>query len=694
NVTINANPVATATSNSPVCVGKPLTLTGGPNGMTTYSWSGPLAYSNNTQSPTVSASATAGMAGIYTITVTNGNGCTSTASTNVVINAVPVATATSNSPVCVGKPLTLTGGPNGMTTYSWSGPLAYSNNTQSPTVSATATLGMAGTYTITITNGNGCTSTASTVVVVNANPLATASSNSPVCIGQPLTLTGGPNGMTTYSWSGPLAYSNNTQSPTVSASATAGMAGIYTITVTNANGCTSTAATNVTVNASPVATAVSNSPVCVGKPLTLTGGPNGMASYSWSGPLAYSNNTQSPTVSASATAGMAGIYTITVTNAGGCTSTASTNVIVNALPVATAASNSPVCIGQPLTLTGGPNGMTTYLWSGPLAYSNNTQSPTVSASATAGMAGIYTITVTNANGCTSTATTNVTVNALPVATAASNSPVCIGQPLTLTGGPNGMTTYSWSGPLAYSNNTQSPTVSASATAGMAGIYTITVTNGNGCTSTASTNVTINANPVATATSNSPVCVGKPLTLTGGPNGMTSYSWSGPLAYSNNTQSPTVSATATLGMAGTYTITITNGNGCTSTASTVVVVNANPLATATSNSPVCIGQPLTLTGGPNGMTTYSWSGPLAYSNNTQSPTVSASATAGMAGIYTITVTNGNGCTSTATTNVTINANPVATATSNSPVCVGKPLTLTGGPNGMTTYSWSGPLAYSN
>src|SRR5674476_479074 len=97
-----------------------------------------------------------------------------------------------------------------------------------------------------------------------------------------------------------------------------------------------------------------------------------------------------------------------------------TTVVVNALPVATATNNGPVCVGTPLTLTG-PAGMTTYSWTGPLGYTNTTQSPTVSASATLGMAGVYSLVVTNASGCSSAAvTTTVVVNALPVATATNN----------------------------------------------------------------------------------------------------------------------------------------------------------------------------------------------------------------------------------------------------------------------------------
>ncbi|MDP2386059.1 MAG: gliding motility-associated C-terminal domain-containing protein [Bacteroidota bacterium] len=656
-VTVNALPVATASNNGPVCAGQSLTLTGGPAAMTTYAWSGPNTYSSGSQSPTVSATATAAMAGTYTLVVTNGSGCQNTATTAVTVNALPSATASNNGPVCAGQALNLTGGTNGMTSYTWSGPSAYANGTQSPTVSATATAGMAGTYTLTISNGT-CSNTATTAVTVNTLPSATASANTP-CVGAALNLTGGANGMTSYTWSGPSAYASGTQSPTVSASATAGMAGTYTLTVSNGT-CTNTATVAVTVNTLPIATASSNTP-CVGSPLTLTGGNNGMTSYSWSGPNTYASASQSPTVSATATAGMAGTYTLTISN-GTCSNTATVAVTVNALPNATASSNTP-CVGAPLNLTGGANGMTSYSWSGPGAYANGTQSPTVSATATAGMAGTYTLTVSNGT-CTNTAVTTVTVTALPNATASANTP-CVGAPLNLTGGANGMTSYTWSGPSAYASGTQSPTVSATATAGMAGTYTLTISNGT-CSNTATVAVTVNALPSATASSNTP-CVGTPLNLTGGTNGMTSYTWSGPSSYGSGTQSPTVSASATAGMAGTYTLTVSNGT-CSNTATVAVTVNALPTATAASNSPVCIGNPLTLTGGNNGMTSYTWSGPSAYANGTQSPTVSATATAGMAGTYTVTIIDGNGCQRTATTAVTINTLPSAVGTSTA-VCAG-------------------------
>jgi hypothetical protein len=83
-------------------------------------------------------------------------------------------------------------------------------------------------------------------------------------------------------------------------------------------------------------------------------------------------------------------------------------------------------------------------------------------------------------------------------------------------------------------------------------------------------------PTATASNNGPVCEGDALNLIGGPASLTSYSWSGPNSFSNTTQSPSVSSSATIAMGGIYTLTVTNANGCKDTANTLVNVTAGSL----------------------------------------------------------------------------------------------------------------------
>ncbi|NMC37081.1 MAG: T9SS type B sorting domain-containing protein [Bacteroidales bacterium] len=627
-------------------------------------------FSALTLTYTITGSPTAVGAYTYSLQTSGCVGVISGAITVIPDQAIALTSApgTNSQTVCANSPIT-------NITYSVSGSGTGANVTGLPsgvtgsysagifTISGTPSASVSGVFNYTVTTTGSCNpATALGTITVNALPNATASNNGPVCVGDQLTLTGGPSGLQySYSWTGPAGFSSSQQNPVVSNNATLAMAGTYSLTVTNnLTSCHNSATTEVVVNDVPVASASSNSPVCVGSPINLIGGPSGSYTYLWTGPNGFSSNQQNPVIP-SATASMGGTYTLTVSS-GSCQGTASTNVTVNSLPAATASSNSPVCVGTTLSLTGGPSGSQySYSWTGPQGFGSNQMSPTVSTSATLLMAGTYTLTVTNNNtGCRGTATTNVTVNPLPVATASSNSPVCVGSPLILAGGPSGMNTYSWTGPNGFTSNTRNPTVSSSATISMAGTYTLTVTNSNGCLGTASTTVVVNAAPVATASNNGPVCTGTELRLTGGPSGMISYSWSGPGGFTSSLQNPTVSAAATTAMAGVYTLTVTNGTNCSSTATTSVVVNPSPVAVASNNGPLCVGSALNLTGGPSGMTTYSWTGPNNYTANTMSPVVSQNATLTMGGIYTLTVTNSNGCRDTATTLVNIYAVPVAEA----------------------------------
>ena len=86
-VTVAAPPTVTAGSNSPLCIGGTILLTA--TGGNSYSWSGPNGFTSTDQNPTI-ANATTGMSGTYTVTVTDGNGCTGSAQTTV--SVVPQAT--------------------------------------------------------------------------------------------------------------------------------------------------------------------------------------------------------------------------------------------------------------------------------------------------------------------------------------------------------------------------------------------------------------------------------------------------------------------------------------------------------------------------------------------------------------------------------------------------------------------------
>jgi gliding motility-associated-like protein len=694
-ITITPTPATpTATSNSPVCSGSTITLSTPAVSGGTYSWTGPSAFTSTLQNPT-RPSATAGMAGTYSVTVTAG-GCTSAAGTvNVVVNPTPAApTATSNAPICAGSTLNLSASNIAGATYSWTGPNSFTSALQNPSIPA-ATIAASGTYSVTATVA-GCTSSAGTIAVtVSPQPATPApSSNSPVCAGNTINLSTPAVVGATYSWTGPNGFTSALQNPTVT-NAQAANAGTYSVTVT-VGGCPSNAGTvSVVVNPTPATPApTSNSPICTGSTINLSTPAVVGATYSWTGPSAFTSTLQNPT-RPSATLAMSGTYSVTVT-VGGCTSAIGTvNVTVNPTPAApTASSNSPICAGSNLNLTATNVVGATYTWTGPNSFSSTTQNPTISGATTAA-SGTYSVTVTVA-GCTSVAgTTAVTVNPIPATpTAGSNSPVCTGNTITLTTPAVVGATYSWTGPSAFTSTLQNPT-RPGATLAMAGTYSVSVTQ-NGCSSAAGTvNVVVNATPSApVATSNSPICAGSTLNLSASNIVGATYSWTGPNSFSSSLQNPSIS-NATTAASGTYSVTASVA-GCPSAFGTVAVtVNPIPATPApTSNSPICVGQTLNLNTTAVVGATYSWTGPNSFSSSLQNPSITG-VTSAAAGTYSLTVTV-NGCASSIGTVVcAVNTPPAApTVSSNSPVCTGTTLNLTSNLVSGATYSWSGPNSFTS
>jgi trimeric autotransporter adhesin len=674
NVTVNPLPVPTLTGNAAVCVNSTGNVYTTDAGMTSYAWSvtgGTITAGGGANSRTATVTWTTAGPGTVSVNYVNSNGCTAASPTvyNVTVNPLPVPTITGPPTACLSAPGNVYITEPGMSAYDWTvssgGTITAGGGSTNNSVTITwSTIG-AKTVRVNYTNGNGCTATSATVfnVTVNALPVVDAGPNVIIPNGTNTALNGTVTGTGpfTYSWT-PAAQLVNplvVDPITVVLSSTT----VFTLTATSTTTtCSNSDVVTITVAGNPLSSNPTATPstVCAGATVQLNAGASGgsgIYTYSWTSvPAGFTSTISNPVVNPLVTT----TYRVAVFD-GFTTVNAQVIVTVNALPVATASNNGPVCAGTTLSLTGGPAGMLAYSWSGPNGYSNATISPVVSTSATVAMAGVYYLTVINSNGCQSiAASTNVTVNASPVATAINNGPVCVGSPLRLTGGPSGMTSYSWTGPNSYTSNGQSPTVSLAATSAMAGKYILTVANAAGCQDTASTKVVVNTLPAATALNNGPVCSGKPLILTGGPASMASYLWIGPNSFISTLQSPTVSLSSTIAMAGDYTLTVTNSSGCSSLATTSVIVNQTPVATAANNGPVCVGSPLTLAGGPASMTTYLWTGPNSFTSNQISPVVSATSTLAQAGIYTLTVTSAAGCQDTATTRAYVYAVPVSNA----------------------------------
>ena len=578
--------------------------------------------------------------------------------------------------VCVGKPINLfaTGG----TSYAWTGPAAFVSTDQNP-VRNNAQAGYSGYYQVTVTFSNGCEETVGIDVIVNPLPVAQIFANpNPICTGSDLILNA--LGGISYEWSGPAGFASNIKSPSVN-DIQLNQAGIYTVTVTSGDGCLSNTNVNVVVNQTPVATALASpNPICSGNALTLNS--SGGGTYAWSGPGGFASNLKSPIIN-NIQASQSGVYTVTVTSAQGCADNANVNVTVNQTPVPTALANpNPVCVGSVLILSS--TGGATYQWSGPNGFTSGKQNPAFLVNSE-NQEGLYTVTVTSAEGCPAATNVNVTVNPLPVGViSVSTLKPCVGSVVQFFA--SGGVSYQWSGPKGFSSTQQNPSLLINAF-NQGGKYSVIITNQFGCSVTKTVAIQVYFPPVATASHDlSTACIGNNLSLTSGGNG--SKAWSGPNGFLSNLTNPVINNVTVLN-SGIYTVTVTSPNGCTDVASTNVNIVAPPAVTANaSDLTVCEGSAVQLLS--SGGKTYKWTGPYGYTTTLQNPWIE-NIPSYMSGIFNVTATGATGCKATAGVNIAVYNQILGSANASpNPISTGQQLQLSS--TGGSSYQWTGPNGF--
>jgi subtilisin-like proprotein convertase family protein len=611
------------------------------NGTAPYTY----AWSNGQTTPTATGLA----AGNYTVTVTATGGCSSTATVSITQPASAVSGTTNSTATTCGLS-------NGTASASGSGgsgsgySYAWSNGSTSASLSNLA----AGSYTVTITDGNNCSTTRTVSVGSSTGITATTTGVQGTTCGQNNgTVTANGNGGTGYSYS----WSNGSTNQTLSGLA----AGNYTVTVTAAGGCTSTASV-VIASSSAVTASTSN------VQNTSCGLNNGSATAVGNGGTNYAYQWSNGATTSSISNLAAGAYTVTVTS-GTCTATTTVNIgsssgigssITGTVPAGCTVNNGTI------TAAGsGGSGNYTYLW-------NNGQT---SATATGLGAGSYTVTVTDAtSGCTSSSTGQVANTSGVLASIASSSNTTCGlsngsATAGATGG-NGNFTFSWSNgsTTATSNNLA------------AGTYTVTATDGNGCSSVA--NVVIGGSTAVNATQGNVVDE-----ICGLGNGSATVNVSGggapyTFAWSNGQ----TTQTAINLPAGSYTVTVTDAGSCTGTA-TFSIQNISNMTVSVSNQ-----VNVSCAGGNDGSATASPSNGTApytfvWSNGQTGQTASSLA----AGSYTVTVTDVQGCQAVQSVIITEPTVLAGTTTSTDESTSGaSDGTATANPSGGTppyAYSWS-------
>lgn len=545
------------------------------------------------------------VAGTYTVTVTEPHGCSGTDTIQLVVFPVPNPS--------ISGPKSLCGRDSVQLTTTLFPHVQWSNGD----TTLTTWVKNAGSYSVVVTNVFGCTSAVSfSVANTSAGTLAVNGGNT-LCGSDSLTLVAnGP--FNTFSWSTGV----NNDSLLVNAP------GTYIVTATDNFGCTASKTTPVT-NQGGFSTAVAYAPLC-NSTVSLTA-ESGFTGYAWSsGVLAQ-------VFQAEAT----GTYTVTVTNAGGCTASASYNVTV--LPDA------------PTPLIAGPAGLCPSA-SGNLSLTDTYQSYVWStgsntATAVAAMPGSYSVTVTDNNGCTGT-------NEITLGAFSAPSPEIAGSQTICNGATSELSVSSIYTAFEWSNGGTTSAISI----GNAGTYTVTVTNVNGCTGTTSLEV-IESNILSPSVVIEPYSCNETLTLNAGA-GYTTYLWS----------TGETTATTTITTPGDYGITVTDDAGCIGTSiRTVTAIPSTPLLSIEGPEAFCANSTTTLIAAA-GFSTYSW--------NTGSSNVNIEIDS--AGTYSVTATDNNGCTRTSDISVFTNPAPQPSVTVDSYDCNGALTLIADGP--YNAYAW--------
>lgn len=494
------------------------------------------------------------------------------------------------------------------TTYAWSPVTGLScTNCANPVASPSSTTA----YTVTATSGGQTATDVVTVTTYTTTAPAINSASNTVCPGSSLALSS--SGFSSYAWS--------TGSNVATTSVTA--AGTYTLTVTDANGCSTSASKTIQQGQTPSTTISSTQPyICGNSSVTLSAGT--FSGYLWS------NNSTASTI----TVNQQGGYQVTVTNGSGCSATAGINVTAYALPAVNITASGPLsfCSGGSVALTANSAAATSYKWS----------TGETTATITVTQSGAYTATVYNPCDSAVSQTQTVAVNSVPVAQIAPAGSVllCNNATQTLRATPAGLS-YTWLKNGVAIQGQSADTLGVSA----AGNYAVAVTQ-NACSDTSlvmavSTAGAGNAAVNITASENT-ICAGSMVTLDAG-GGFASYNW---LPGNVATQNLQVSA------AGTYIVNVTVNNGqCTGSGADTITINAGPaviVPTLSYNPAVCAGDSMVIQVTPASYTTYIWS------NGSVSPFLND-----VTGNYSVTVSQNGYCgTATASLSATGTAPPDA------------------------------------
>lgn len=637
----------------------------------------------------------------YYLGATGANGCKSNLiPVTIPVNPAPNQPVASDASICAGQQATLTAiGQGGA--LSWfddlAGTIPASTTPNTGNTVVTLPLNNNITYYVQETGPNGCLSPVRPVNVFVGGSVAAPSVPPipPVCEGGSSTVAvvpTTPNGSIRWYYNGVMISTGAFfQTPSFLS------AGTYTLNVAEEStaGCISSfSPASITITAAPSAPTAAGVSVCAGSAAVLNATAAG--TINWYSDATLLNNIGTGAAFSTPALAQNTPYFVAQTDpSSGCNSApAIVNVTVSSNPSASASvMPSMACEGSAVTLTSA--GGVSYAWTGPNGFGNLTSGGVISAVALAN-AGTYQVIVTSADGCTTVASTELNVRALPPTPVVTPSSAVVCDSLSVD-----FTSNAAPGFIPYWANASQQVLGTGANFNT-GILRVSqspfilglVVSDGVCRSfPAIVGVVIGANPVLSAIANNSqpagICEGTALNLSVNATSGTivNYAWSGPNgsvgANLSTYTNPSVNANAD---AGFYEVIATDANGCTAVKTTVADINpALPTSVTAVSIPneVCEGSTVNLSADYIVDATYTWS----FNGNIIPGRVQVinGATTANAGVYNLTVSRA-GCTEVyAFAQVVVNAAPTIVVPATSTFFTGVPASVQA--RGASGYSWT-------
>ncbi len=530
-------------------------------------------------------------ANTYGVTITDGNGCTGTDNITLIIDTLPVVDLGNDTSICADANITFDAGAG--YSYAWTPGLEITQ-----TISGINT---ADVYAVTITDGNGCKGVDSVTLIVDTVPYLNLGPDSSICQGDSMVLFAGK----------PYVY-NWAPNGEVIDSIIVKIAGLYSVEITDDEGCIGRDTVEVTVDTIPYLFLGNDTSICADKDITLNAGVG--YTYQW-----FPNNE----VTSQITVNSLGGYGVLITDGNNCQNYDQIVITIDTLPVIDLGNDTSICIDSTL-LIDSQKGVA-WLWN----TLETTQAINVSSADT------FNVVVTDVNGCVGYDTLILQIDTLPVVFLGNDTSICADSTLLLDAQNIGAS-YEWN--IGAANRTIS--VSSS------GSFDVIVTTTKGCVGYDTVSLKINELPVPDLGSDSSLCAGDSMELFTGLSDV-SLVWS-----------PTgeLDDTIVVSTANVYSVIVTDTNNCVGYDTVEVTVDNLPIVDLGIDSSLCAGDEMMIDAGNNGSI-------FIWNNGASSQTI----TVDSAFNYIVTVTNPANCSASDSILVTVDTVPVVNLGMDTAIC---------------------------